>query len=298
MIDAHTHLHLHPLPQAAIEKARSQGVSTILVCATQPSDFEAVYQLCCTNPEVLIPSFGVHPYHALSSGPPSHWISELDRFVALSKSRGMRPGVGECGLDKSPKGLERSSWDAQISVFSAQLKYAASQKLPISIHCVRSQRDLLSILQEIRPGPAGLLLHSWAGKPGDALRLQSLGIPCVFSFSGAIVSSAVGGTHGASKDCLESLKKLPPASICFETDSPDQTFVHGLTKETLESWGEERFIQSEGALGELPTTLANSPEFLPLVYRAGALLRGTLTKDEFCFLQSSCEENVLNMFKR
>lgn len=309
LLDAHTHLHLHPNPQEAVRQALAAGVEKILVCGTQPPDWKAVKDLHRAYPQNIIPSWGVHPYYAQSSGAPSTWLPELERYIEECKQDGYSTvGVGECGLDKSPKGLEKSDWDSQVTALEAQLAFAAHSKLPVTLHCVRAQRELLASLHTLGADlPSGILLHSWAGKPSDASKLQALGKPCVFSISGSVVTSAGGGVFGASKDCLESVRKLHADVVAFETDSPDQPFQ--ISRELYNAWGEEEKEVVEelsptgggggGSGGEVVVKHhlpPNSPARVSAVVKACALLRGNYSQEGVQALSESSYKNVMRLF--
>ena len=143
--DAHTHLHLHPSPQAALLRAASAGVSPIVVCATQPSDFPLVLSLCAASPSRLIASFGVHPWRAAAAGPPDSWLPSLEAHLDAAAAAGVRAGVGEIGLDRGPRcpGGE-GGWEAQVGAHTAQLRLAARRGVAASVHCVRAQPQLLA----------------------------------------------------------------------------------------------------------------------------------------------------------
>lgn len=246
VFDAHTHLHKHATPEDALNRALANGVTDMLVCGTSPDDWEAVRALCAAHPSTLYPNLGVHPWYAGAAGPPSSWVGALEAALRATP----RCGVGECGLDFSPRGLAQSSEAVQVAALRAQLALAAALRLPVSLHCVRAHRSLLDEVAALAAAgdaglPRGLILHSWAGRPVDAARLQAL-LPCVFSFSGGLVASAArqlaGGerTPGcASRDTLASLSAVPPEARALETDAPDQPFCAHLTPQLLAAWGVE-----------------------------------------------------------
>ncbi len=265
--DAHTHLHLHPAPAAALSRALSAGLTDLVVCATRPSDWPAVLALCAAAPGALIPSLGVHPYHAAAAGPPHTWLPALEAALDAAAAAAPRLGIGECGLDLSPRALAANPLPVQLAALQAQLALAAARGLAVSLHCVRAQKELLGALQQAAaaaaPGspraglPRGLLLHSWGGRPADARRLQALGVPCVFSFAGGLVGAAaraLGAAGGArtpacaSRDCLASWAALPGAVRALETDAPDQGFQRSVTQALRAAWAGGGQETGEGGL--------------------------------------------------
>jgi len=328
MIDAHTHLHLHSDPSAALLRARSAGVTALVVCATQPSDFPAVLALCATSPAHLIASFGVHPWRAAAAGPPGEWLESLEAHLDRAAAAGVRAAVGEVGLDRGPKcpGGE-GAWEAQVGALTAQLRLAARRGLAASVHCVKAQPQLLEALAALAPAlPAGLLLHSWAGSPAQAARLREvMGGRVVFSFAGCVVASACralaegggggGAPGGAGRDALASLRALPLSELAFETDAPDQPFLHNVTAAFSSRRGGGSGGASggrEGGGGEAAAAAAgccaaaeaggggaakrppNEPALISDVVLAGALLRG----EDAGALCAAAAENVLRLFGR
>jgi TatD DNase family protein len=328
--DAHTHLHLHPHPAAA--QSRAVAVSPLVVCATEPEDFPAVLQLCRTNPAQLVASFGVHPWRAAAAGPPEAWLPSLEAHLDAAAAAGVRAAVGEIGLDRGPRcpgSGSADAWAAQVAAFTAQLRVAARRGVAASVHCVRAQPQLLAALAGAAPAglPAGLLLHSWAGSPAQAARLrQLLGGRVLFSFAGCIVASAckalaeraaggagagAGAPGGAGSDALASLRLLPAAEVCFETDAPDQPFLHNVSAEfaAMRDGGGGAAVGGGGGGGcgggggaccgnaadagaVPPPRPPNEPALIGDVVLAGAILRG---EDAAC-LAAAAAANLERMF--
>jgi len=126
----------------------------------------------------------------------------------------------------------------------------------------------------------GILMHSFAGTCGFANQLltqrKTSNSPLLFSFNGNCVASAaniydelqtysrssltttlsiplplpepipesltpkVFKARGLSKDSLKVLQRLPLSHLCFETDSPDQPFLHHISSGYL-NWCREIF---------------------------------------------------------
>ena len=336
IFDAHTHLHRHPSPEAALRSALASGLTSIVVCATSPEDYAAVLSLCQAHPQHLLPSFGLHPWWVGAQVDDS-WQGALTAALTQATASGLSVGLGECGLDFSPKALAANPEPAQRSALAFQLRLAATLNLPVSLHCVRAHRALHSELAALPALPRGLLLHSWAGSLGDASRLLALTPHCLFSFSGGLVASAARALAGtprvqgcASRDTLASLRGLPSSSICFETDAPDQAFQQHVSGQLRAAWGEE--VQgaeaaeaaaaptlelaggtgssnscsssagccdpeAEGGLAAAVPQPSNSPEHLRQVIKAAAvLLRGKYSREAEKELEGCSLERLRYLF--
>jgi len=130
---------------------------------------------------------GVHPW-------------DVDKIPDFRKARDYCLMVGETGLDRSEK--YKHTLDVQIRFLRAHLATALHFKIPIVLHCVRAQSDLLHILKDMRYN-GKVLLHDFAG---NAQHLEAyLNFDVYFSF----------------RRNFEILKIAPIDRIFLETD--DQT---------------------------------------------------------------------------
>lgn len=312
--DAHTHAHLCDGGGIiAVQKAIAAGVERIVVCGTQPSDWDAVETLSSSStPGAVFPQLGLHPYFVSAAGDVHVWAPLLLTRLRALRERFPGVGVGEAGLDRSSHALTTSPWNLQLAAFRAQVSIAAELRMPLTIHCVRAHTVLVDELKQMTTTlPTALLLHSWAGSPRDAASLRSLGIPCVFSFSGGLIAAQktvrdtakardtnsplpirLPGTTG--KDALASLLALSLHEIAFETDSPDQRFAHYLenhdtsTASEIEGGGDSGHDISASASGCCSSTSSssvmivkrdNEPSMLHHVIEAAARLRVGLGTD-------------------
>jgi len=173
--DAHCHLPLR-------ESTWSGQVQ--VVCGTALADWAALLEAAATRKGVL-PMLGLHPWQAAAA--PTQWASHLEALL-----RQHRAGVGECGLDFSLRGVDRS---AQEDAFRRQLRLAQALHRPVAIHAVRAWGRLIEVLQEEGVPPAGALVHAFGGSPEMARRLQAMGLH--LSFSGDLLKpgrEALGAT--------------------------------------------------------------------------------------------------------
>ena len=144
--------------------------------------------------------------------------------------------IGEIGLDA----LVDIPAQQQELALRGQLRLARAHGLPVLIHCRRAFGRLLQILDEEGAARNGGILHAFSGSLEIAREAIRRGF--AISFAGPL-------TYPAARRGPELLAAMPREWVVIETDAPDLA-PHPL----------------RGA--------ANHPEYLPLVGRAVATLRG------------------------
>lgn len=204
MTDAHLHLQnpkLDGIRDDVIATMRQAGITRCVVNGTSPDDWPAVAQLAKDYPDLIIPSFGLHPWKQ----PTDDWYQELLYWLDHTP----HACIGECGLDRWIDGYDM---DLQTSIFTAQLDLATTRNLPLSIHCLKAWGALIDLL-ESRPLPKRrFLLHSYAGSAELVPRLTKL--EAYFSFSGYFL-------HERKKSVRDVFQTVPPERLLMETDAPD-----------------------------------------------------------------------------
>lgn len=202
--DAHLHLQDHRFSGQLgeiVARSRMVGVSACVVNGTCEADWHSVAQLAREYPGWVIPSFGVHPWHAAAAEP--GWD---ERLVALLEAF-PQAGIGECGLDRW---IRDPQIGRQTEVFERQLELAQAYNRPLSVHCLKAWGLLLEVLE--RHQPSRVLIHSFGGSLEVAQRLLRLG--AYFSFSGYFLQPR-------KQPVLEVFRQLPLDRILLETDAPD-----------------------------------------------------------------------------
>ncbi|MEM7014244.1 MAG: TatD family hydrolase, partial [Verrucomicrobiota bacterium] len=156
--DAHCHLQSLRLVRAGFDPSTliDAGFKRIVVNGTQPDDWPAVAQLTELFPDVVLPSFGLHPWWA-NDRPAVSWRSQLHE--QLLNHRG-NVAIGEIGLDRW---IDDFDMPAQEEAFLWQLEIASEFDLPVSIHCLKAWGRMLGILQSNPLPERGFLLHSYSG---------------------------------------------------------------------------------------------------------------------------------------
>ena len=219
MTDAHNHLQdsrFDAIRDQVVAEMLESGITRCVVNGTCPDDWPKVAELAAQYPDLIIPSFGLHPWNK----PISNWLEELTHFLDTTPNS----CVGECGLDRWIEGYDM---ELQTEIFTAQLEIAAKRNLPLSIHCLKAWGTLIEIL-ESHPLPArGFLLHSYGGSAELVPRLTKLG--AYFSFSGYFL-------HPRKAKVIDAFRAVPTDRLLMETDAPDMlppenVITHPLSEE-------------------------------------------------------------------
>jgi TatD DNase family protein len=291
--DAHCHLQLDPIynePSRVVELARSCGIQNISVCGTAPGvDWERVKELVEAYPDILVPSFGLHPWWIARStvgegdGKATFWAEQLEEML----TRFPRAHVGECGLDKAVL-RDGVSYEQQEAVLRVHHELAGKLTRSLTLHCVSGCWDrLLSALrQEEKRGdgavPPCIILHSCNSLPKEM-------VPAFLRLRSAVYFSlSAGGRGGLSAKAVALAAVVPSDRLLIETDSPDQ-LIHSL-------WflrdGEESGAGAECSSGGR-LVLYNEPAALPLLC---AQLADALCED-FTVLAARTRHNALRAFQ-
>lgn len=168
--DAHTHVQDSRGGPDVTKSERGFRLGPLMVLATSPEDWDAVLAWR-RKFDAVIPSLGVHPWYIArcGDGGPA-WIQVQQVVSALRDRLLAHPtvAVGEIGIDKAPRALEKANFEVQLRFFSAQLLLAAELHRPVSLHCVRAYDDLVEALTPFSAStaPAGVARESPAAGGG------------------------------------------------------------------------------------------------------------------------------------
>lgn len=179
-----------------------------------------------------------------------HNASDLQQLQdQLGRANAQCVGVGECGLDRL-----RGNLGQQMPWFEAQVKIAAGHQCALVIHSVKAHDEVVAVLKATNwTGRA--LIHGFSGSYQQAVKLIDLG--CMLGVGGVI-------THARGGKTRDTLKRVPASALVLETDAPDMApagVSHG----------------------------HNSPQYLPMILRELALLRGEAEPDlAAVLLENSC----------
>ncbi|MEO7100677.1 MAG: TatD family hydrolase [Luteolibacter sp.] len=202
--DSHNHLQDPRLgdPGPVIATMMKAGITRCVVNATRESDWAAVENLAARYPDLILPAFGIHPWHAHTASP--GWQEKLRQLLENHP----QASIGECGLDTW---ISEPAMEIQRPVFLDQLRLARELDRPVTIHCLKAWGALFDAFAETPPPPR-FLMHSFGGSIETARRLIPLG--AYFSFSGYFL-------HPKKSVVLDIFRKIPHDRILLETDAPD-----------------------------------------------------------------------------
>lgn len=204
LVDSHVHIDderlAADLPEV-LARARRIGIIAQVIPATHADNWQGVRTLSTAHDD-LFPCYGLHPCF-MSHHQPEH-LHELAYWL------GREPcvAVGECGLDYSTDGLDKS---AQQRLFAGQLSLAREFRLPVIIHAYKAVEDVIRMVRA--SGHYNGVVHSFNGSLQQATRLIDLGYK--LGFGGAL-------TYPRATRLQELIKSLPLESLVIETDAPYQ----------------------------------------------------------------------------
>jgi TatD DNase family protein len=207
LFDSHCHLdfeELRPDLGERLIRARKLGISGWFVPGCHEEQWAGLGELTKNYPDVCV-GVGVHPY----------WSREgLDVDVLLVRAKqaalDLRAvAIGECGLDKA----RGAGLALQVRLFEAQLVLAGEMNLPVVVHQVGAQRELLECLGRVGLPDAGAVLHGFSGDASWGRALIERGF---------LLGIGTGVTKTAFKKLRGAVAELPFDSFLLETDAPDQ----------------------------------------------------------------------------
>lgn len=235
-VDAHNHLQDPRLAEsdALLAQCRALGITNMVVNGTREEDWPRVRDLAQRHPDLVRPSFGLHPWHVAAAS--AQWKEILAGLLDQAS------GVGEIGLDLW---MRDPDLPRQKEAFEWQWLAACQRGLPISIHCLRAWGHLQEMLQRLPRAPRGFLLHSYGGSSELARVFAKLG--AYFSFSGYFL-------HERKTERRAVFLTIPRERWLLETDAPDMALP-----ETARRFGDAE---------------ANHPANLLVIYEASSRLLG------------------------
>jgi TatD DNase family protein len=219
VFDSHCHLDRGAFDvdrDAVLARARSAGVTDLLVPAVDPDGWDALVAYASGRRGVHA-ALGIHPQALRDIDP-----RDDDRHLADLEARLARGGivaVGECGLDgptaepaAGSGGRHAAPLSRQLAVLAGHLVIARRLGLPVVLHSLRASDPMLEILA--RDGvPSGGVLHSFSGRADQVPALAALGLH--FSFAGPL-------TYEKVRKPVEAARAVPRDRLLVETDAPDQ----------------------------------------------------------------------------
>ena len=191
---------MHDLDEV-IQRAYSNDVRKIILPNIDSSSVKNLLNLVDTYPHICFPLMGLHPTSV------NHDYQEELQVVEYWLKKRKFYGIGEIGIDLY---WDKSFLDEQTHAFRFQLELARQYQLPVVIHVRDSFDEVYQILNELKDDNLTGVFHSFAGTTEQADLIIDLGFKI-----------GVNGIVTFKKSGLdEIIKKIDPANLIIETDSP------------------------------------------------------------------------------
>jgi len=207
MIDSHCHLSAADYDEPVADilaKAHTCGVSSCLVVACDPNDFDELKSQLQQFAN-LFGAVGIHPEYADQS----YDINDLRKFIQKTPNI---IAVGECGLDYHE--MPESSKNKQQELFWAQIELAHELALPLVIHSRDAEGDMRAMLKKAYLAGQlthGFVLHCFSGSADMAKEAVKMG--------GYLSASGVLTFKNAAR-VREVFAEIPLDRLLVETDAP------------------------------------------------------------------------------
>lgn len=206
-IDTHAHLDGAEFDDdraEVIARAKSAGVSKVLIPAIDLPSVSRVLALCEEHKGYAYPMIGLHPEEVRAD-----WRDVLAQMEPRLKPKG-HPfiAIGEVGLDFY---WSREYQKEQLEAFEVQVRWAVKYRLPLMIHCRKGQQEMVKIMRRYEAELPGGVFHCFTGNAQEAAELLSF----------ERFALGVGGVLTFKKSHLpEVIPHIPLSRIVLETDSP------------------------------------------------------------------------------
>ena len=197
-VDFHTHLDLYPDLAKAIKECDANRTATLTVTTT-PRAFARNCELAANSQFVYV-ALGLHPQLVTER---ADEIDILERLLPTTRY------VGEVGLDAGPRHYRSIKLQKKVFRSILQLCAKAGDKI-LSVHSVRSGKQVLDLIEEFLPKNRGtVVLHWFTGSVKETLRGVEMG--CYYSVNEQMLASPNG---------LRVLEAIPEDRLLTETDGP------------------------------------------------------------------------------
>ncbi|MBF0622986.1 MAG: TatD family hydrolase [Magnetococcales bacterium] len=201
LIDTHAHLcddRFTPDLSAVIDRAQQAGVETIIAVSETLQDAHKTLEMAKKDQRIR-PALGLYPGYANRD-------DCLKMVELIKQNRDDIIAIGEVGLDyKIAREAQQQS--LQRDVFTAMIRLAKREDLPLNVHSRSAEADTVKILLD--NAATRVQLHAFHGKHKIALRAVDAGY--FISIPASVVRSG---------QLQELAAKIPMDNLLLETDSP------------------------------------------------------------------------------
>jgi TatD DNase family protein len=195
VIDTHAHLDMLEDADAAVERARSAGVMTILTVGIDRERWRRSLELAARHDDVRV-ILGIHPHNAAGD-------ATVDELRGAQQDARV-VAVGETGLDYYRDYAPR---ERQRELFDAQLALAVELDKPVVVHTRAADEDTIAALERHE---GDVVLHCFSA---PALLRPALEHGWYVSFAGNV-------TYKNASELRVAASQVPPERILTETDAP------------------------------------------------------------------------------
>ncbi|MBQ8677381.1 MAG: TatD family hydrolase [Alphaproteobacteria bacterium] len=200
-IDLHIHLQDFESDYSAdiVKKAQKSGLKKMVCAATSEDDWKKVADLAVSDPEMIIPAFGIHPWYIKKAS--LQWDEKLIKQCLAFKS----VLIGETGLDALKDDIK-----TQKQIFIRHLEIASLLRRAVVIHNVKAFGFLSDIWDKF---PPFFMFHSFNARVEQLKEILSRG--AYVSFGASILKN---------RDGERILLNVPKDKILLESDAPYQAY--------------------------------------------------------------------------
>lgn len=204
--DTHCHIDFPDYDgdrDSIIEAAKKEGVEYIVNAGVNIESSKKGLELG-KKYEFIFPSVGIHPSEVNKAEEDD--IFEIEKLIKNEKKF---VAVGEIGLDFY---YRKDNKRKQIEFFTAQLKIASENYLPVIIHQRESREEIIEILEKLKGNlPGKIVFHCFGSDEKLAEYCKNNNF--YISFTGIITFKKAEGVRRIARD-------YPLNLIMAETDSP------------------------------------------------------------------------------
>lgn len=204
-IDTHAHLYSEQFDEdrdEMIQRAFKSGVNKLFLPNIDLDSIKGMEALVKKYPGQCYSMMGIHPCDVVKD-----WKAQLEE-TKKHFIKGHHIAIGEIGIDLY---WDKSLQIEQTEAFTAQIRWAKSEKLPIVIHC----RDAFDVIFEVldRENDDDLfgVFHCFTGTEDQAKRIINYG-----GFKLGIGGVVTFKNSGLDK----SIKNISLKHLVLETDAP------------------------------------------------------------------------------
>lgn len=190
-----------------IVRAKSKGVTQLLITGTSVNESKQALALCQTNqqqfPNTLFATAGVHPHDA--DGVNDDYLAELTQLATQPQVK----AIGECGLDFN---RNFSTPKQQLKVFKEQIQLAKQLSMPLFLHQRDAFQPWFNELSPFIDQVPAMVAHCFTGNKNELLQCLDAGM--YIGITGWICDERRGSM-------LQSIINLIPLDrLLVETDAP------------------------------------------------------------------------------